>query len=66
MSECTQLSFGAGLFACALAEAGADSAQLTLEKAGEVLIILRKGSDIVRMGRVPPGSSFVRWSKPAK
>ena len=66
MSESAQLNYGAGLLACTLAEAGADSAQLTLERAGEVLIILRKGTDIVRMGRVPPGSSFVRWTKPEK
>ena len=66
MSESAQLNYGAGLFACTLAEAGADNAQLTLEQAGEVLIILRKGGEIVRTGRVPPGSSFVRWAKPAK
>ena len=66
MSESAQLNYGAGLLACALAEAGADTAQLTLEQAGEVLIILRKGGEIVRTGRVPPGSSFVRWAKPAK
>ena len=66
MSESAQLNYGAGLLACALAEAGADNAQLTLEQAGEVVIILRKGGEIVRTGRVPPGSSFVRWAKPAK
>jgi hypothetical protein len=66
MSESAQLNYGAGLFACTLAEAGADNAQLTLEQAGEVLIILRKGGEIVRTGRVPAGSSFVRWAKPAK
>jgi hypothetical protein len=66
MSESAQLNYGAGLLACTLAEAGADNAQLTLEQAGEVLIILRKGGEIVRTGRVPPGSSFVRWAKPTK
>jgi len=60
-----QLNYGAGLLACALADAGADNAELTLEK-GEVLIVLRKGSEILRMGRVPAGSAFVRWAKPAK
>jgi hypothetical protein len=61
-----QLNYGAGLLACALADAGADNAELTLEKAGEVLIVLRKGSEILRMGRVPAGSAFVRWAQPAK
>ena len=60
-----QLNYGAGLLACALADAGADNAELTLEK-GEVLIVLRKGSEILRMGRVPAGSAFVRWAKRAK
>jgi hypothetical protein len=70
MSESAQLSaqlnYGAGLLASTLAEAGADNAQLTLEEAGEVLIVLRKGSEILRMGRVPAGSAFVRWTKPAR
>jgi hypothetical protein len=61
-----QLNYGAGLLACTLADAGADNAQLTLEAAGEVLIVLRKGSEILRMGRVPAGSAFVRWTMPAK
>jgi hypothetical protein len=61
-----QLNYGAGLLACTLADAGADNAQFTLEEAGEVLIVLRKGSKILRMGRVPAGSAFVRWTQPAK
>jgi hypothetical protein len=61
-----QLNYGAGLLACTLADAGADNVQLTLEGAGEVQIILRKGSEILRIGRVPAGSSFVRWAKPAR
>jgi hypothetical protein len=60
-----QLTHGAGLLACALADAGADNALLTLAHEGEVVIVLRKGSQVLRMGRVPAGSSFVRWTKPA-
>jgi hypothetical protein len=61
-----QLTHGAGLLACALADAGADNAQLTLAQEGEVVIVLRKGSQILRKGRVPAGSSFVRWQNPSK
>jgi len=65
MTGSTQLDYGAGLLACGLADVGADTAQLTLGLDGEVVIVLRKGEDIVRLGRVPRGSAFVRWTTPA-
>ena len=64
MTESVQLDYGAGLLAYALPEAGADNAQLTVGKAGEVLIVVRKGSEIVKAGTVPQNSSFVRWTNP--
>ena len=61
MTESAQLDYGAGLLACGLAEVGADNAQLTVGNTGEVMIVLRNGPEIVRIGKVPRGSSFVRW-----
>ncbi len=64
MAASAMLDYGAGLLAYALAQAGADNAQLSVGQAGEVVITLRKGGEIVRTGRVPRDSSMVRWALP--
>jgi len=62
MTANTLLDYGAGLLAFALAQAGADDAELKVGQTGDVVITVRKEGEIVRTGRVPPDSSMVRWA----
>jgi hypothetical protein len=63
MTENAFLDYGAGLLAYALAQAGADDAQLEVGHTGDVVITLRKAGEVLRTGRVPRDSSLVRWTE---